>query len=678
MTRNRHEQGRSGHRSADRATLSNTFISRRQFAIGVAATIGLGPTLQPSRRSWTQELSEEFADRVERAYSYMSHALDLWTDGTVVFDEPDSGAAAFYPAFIGDHARLSLITRDANCDRTESLEIRLSARLDNEPQGWAGVMWLYPHRDGGNWGEVAGRSVEGARRIRFRAKGRRGGEIVEFIAGGVNRAPRHHANLDYQDTLDEIRRRICLTDKWKEYELALPSGADLSGVISGFGVVVGDVYNTVECCFELDGIRYDNRTLAAPRLIRSYESTRSADDDPYRSAAYTYDNALALLAFLARGQEDDRRSAELLADSLTVAIQHDRYYAREPDGLRWRNAYSCGPLLDPDTGSARLPGWTGHSGQSHECNPRETVWLEDMYTVGCDVGNNAWAMIALLSAHSMLRPGSVGSPWLTAARACADWVERYRRTDRWGGYAGGFDGWPDSKDCSGDYEWRSTEHNLDLYVAFSKLAAFEEQPWRGRAAHARKFVEKMWNGVEHHFWTGTLPPQKSPRINDSVRPLDAQTWAVLALEHESEWLRHFDADGLPSFIRWVEKSCAVRGSDGTLLGYRFSQEGHGVWNEGTAQMATVYRRQGCGDAAFLLRVIAANSEVNAMNGGEVLELHNAIYATPEPDGAHTGFAKPFTCKGPEEPWIYPRRRHLGATAWFLFAALGKNPYWLER
>jgi hypothetical protein len=28
-------------------------------------------------------------------------------------------------------------------------------------------------------------------------------------------------------------------------------------------------------------------------------------------------------------------------------------------------------------------------------------------------------------------------------------------------------------------------------------------------------------------------------------------------------------------------------------------------------------------------------------------------------------------------WTYPARPHLGATAWFLLAGKGKNPYWLE-
>jgi hypothetical protein len=28
-------------------------------------------------------------------------------------------------------------------------------------------------------------------------------------------------------------------------------------------------------------------------------------------------------------------------------------------------------------------------------------------------------------------------------------------------------------------------------------------------------------------------------------------------------------------------------------------------------------------------------------------------------------------------WIYPRRLHIGATSWYLFARYGVNPFWLQ-
>ena len=80
-----------------------------------------------------------------------------------------------------------------------------------------------------------------------------------------------------------------------------------------------------------------------PALLRSYDT----DDIYIKEAAYTYDNALAAMAFLSEGRAD---AAARILDGFACAVEHDRY---QPD--RIRNAYVCGPA-SPENGIS-LPGW---------------------------------------------------------------------------------------------------------------------------------------------------------------------------------------------------------------------------------------------------------------------------------------------------------------------------------
>jgi hypothetical protein len=81
-----------------------------------------------------------------------------------------------------------------------------------------------------------------------------------------------------------------------------------------------------------------------------------------------------LLYFLSLDDEDSLRRAGLLANAIVDAQTNDR--ANENGS--WRNAYSCGPLLDPATNKARLPGiYSKEKGRM----------LEDRYTVSSDAGN---------------------------------------------------------------------------------------------------------------------------------------------------------------------------------------------------------------------------------------------------------------------------------------------------
>src|SRR5260370_41935031 len=62
-----------------------------------------------------------------------------------------------------------------------------------------------------------------------------------------------------------------------------------------------------------------------PRLVQSY-----SDSQGLGGTAFVYDNALTILAYLARGRGDDVARAMLLGDSFLYAHTHDPTYADRP------------------------------------------------------------------------------------------------------------------------------------------------------------------------------------------------------------------------------------------------------------------------------------------------------------------------------------------------------------
>ena len=214
-----------------------------------------------------------------------------------------------------------------------------------------------------------------------------------------------------------------------------------------------------------------------------------------------------------------------------------------------------------------------------------------------------------------------------------------------GGYTGGYEGWePEPRKLL----YKSTEHNIDLYAVFQRLfLATGEEKWEERARHARRFVESMWDEVEGKFWTGTR--DDGATANHDVIPVDAQAWAVLALGEEGKpfW----------AALEYAEANLKVGG------GFDFDEDGDGIWYEGTAQMAAAYQATGEPEmAAEILGLLMA------------AQLESGALHACDQDGLTTGFNVPVP-EGDPIPWLYYRRAHVGATAWYVFAALGVNPFW---
>jgi hypothetical protein len=115
-------------------------------------------------------------------------------------------------------------------------------------QGWAGIYWLNP---ADNWGTKPGYSIKGnAQRVTFWAAGAKGGEIVEFKAGGIE------STNKFTDSFVASTGSIALTNSWKRYEFSL-QGKNLTSILGGFAWVATGNSNPQGLVFYLDDIRYE-------------------------------------------------------------------------------------------------------------------------------------------------------------------------------------------------------------------------------------------------------------------------------------------------------------------------------------------------------------------------------------------------------------------------------------
>ncbi|MHB8069115.1 MAG: hypothetical protein ACYDIC_14595 [Desulfobaccales bacterium] len=508
-----------------------------------------------------------------------------------------------------------------------------------------------------NWGTIAnaGINLTGATQATFKAKGAQGGEVVEFFCFGVGRDPETGDPLPgilYPDSCRKISLgKVTLSSQWGSYTINWSGlNLDLSYVLGGFAWVASAADNgNKDIKFYLDEIRFNKARLNESRFLASYRTIASSLDFDIimRNVAYTYDNVIALLAFLAEGKND---RAKLLADALVYAYQNDRYYRNQDltkgDSRRLRNSYQGGDL-------AQWPGWTPNGylfavrtpGFPLDLtkNPPELArypnsgnWTEDKIQLSTNTGNIAWAMLGLLGFYE--RGGSVlpgGGKYLDTAINLGEWVEiNCRSNSVKGGYTGGFEGW---EPAPTKITYKATEHNIDLYVAFKRLYHHTgEQKWLERANHAKNFVIQMWEN--DHFWTGTTDDGET--INKSQIPVDIQAWANLALP---------GAEGRP--YRIALNYCESNHRVG--CGYDFNTDRDGIWYEGTAHMALAYQSTGQRDKWQTL--LTCLHQAQDPGGG---------LPAASIDGLTTGF-----------DWLYFHRLHVGATAWLVLAEKGFNPFW---
>lgn len=363
-----------------------------------------------------------------------------------------------------------------------------------------------------------------------------------------------------------------------------------------------------------------------PVFLRSYDGRAAdgeADADPaLATAAFTYDNALAVIALLAGGC---KAQAERIGNALLAAVQHDRAGSTG----RLRNTYRAGP----QTEAPQPNGWWDKG---------RMQWVEDDYQVGTATGNVAWAGLALM----MLAEKTGQARFADGAASLGLWAVTHAGSAKGpGGFTGGIHGGEAAEKPLG---WKSSEHNIDLAALFWRLDHFgvkERWPgfWRDQSQEAKGFLQAMWDDQTGYFLTGTAPDGVTP--NRSTSGLDVQFWAQLLPNAPQSWRRA---------VTYAETAHGVSG------GFSFNNDRAGLWTEGTAQAALTYKVLGDTDkAAACLSSVAAQVSPDGL-----------LWATPL-DKLPTGLTIGPDSKIPD--FFYYHQPHLGATAWAAIAALGINP-----
>jgi hypothetical protein len=573
------------------------------------------------------------------ALEYLKGVLDQYqTSFDVYTDSSAAGNHFVLPAEMGGDAAIDLNWATNPYEGSTCIQNKFTGTGESWG-GWYlmnGVLQGTDTQPSANWGTIpnAGFNLTGATTLTFYARGQTGGETVEFFAFGVGRnATTGVPIFPYPDSSPKQSTNfVTLTTTWTKY--TLPVAGNLSYVLGGFGWSTNAGYNNNEpITFYLDDIKYDKANLNDPRLLVSYELLPT-DQPVLKNTAYIYDNALAILAFLSSPTQDNINNAKLIGNALVFAANNDRFFT---DG-RLRNAYQGGdiklfPGWTPNgkTSTARMPGWWDSTG----------VWLEDQSTVGTDTGNMAWSIIALLSLYQQTHD----STYLNTSINLGQWINANCRDQRGaGGFTGGYQGWEQTANTpqgQTKLTWKSTEHNIDCYVAFLRLYELTGQTiWFERALYAKTFAESMWDTTNGHFWTGTT--EDGITLNTTNIPTDIQAWGLLALGNTPKY-----GQGLT----WVEHNCYLQ-SDG-FKGFDFNNDKDGIWFEGTAHMVTAYQmaKNATGANLFLSELTKAQQTAQNANGkGLVAASHDLV---------STGFT-----------WTYSARLHVGATSWFVFAEIG--------
>jgi hypothetical protein len=387
------------------------------------------------------------------------------------------------------------------------------------------------------------------------------------------------------------------------------------------------------------------------RLCQSYSDQIAGGT--FYSTAFVYDNALLLLAYLARGKGDDIARATVLGNALLYAQANDPV----GDG-RFRQAYFAGV---PDSNGVYVtPGLP--------------------YFQGSATGDVAWPAIALAQLYARTRV----QVYLDGAVKAASFIESTARdnvNDPPGGYYFG----------NGQTN-KSTEHNIDVYALYSLLAKLTgNSSWLNGAQYAQAFVQYMFDSPSGHFWTGTSDPT---HIFYNNSPEDVNTWSYLAFQDPNyavsiDWVKTNLATTDTTFafnngwgstgglrLRVSGMTYASLSKLGTVLGDN-TVDADAVWLEGTGHLI----------AALLSRTLPASQDIPSFHGDVRLAIsliesvqvaQNSLGAGQTVNGQSLVVGQGLTAStsilNTGFGYNYFPYFHIGATAWYVIGAQAKNPF----
>ncbi|WP_433970716.1 hypothetical protein [Tunturiibacter lichenicola] len=412
------------------------------------------------------------------------------------------------------------------------------------------------------------------------------------------------------------------------------------------------------------GFSFQNLMMDAYASGSTIRLSQSYSDAALLSTGFTYDNAVAIHAYLSRGQQDDLARAKTLGLGLLHAQATNFPVA---DG-RFAQAYFVNA---PDSSGAFI-----------------TPAAFPFFFYGSSVGDQAWAGMALAQLYRRTRD----KQYLTGALLVANWiVTNTYNTQGPGGYSYGaiINQFNQSQPSPNG---KSTEGNLDTYAFFTMLHTLTDggcanngMTWTALAQHAIQFVFAMFNPKGPFFYTGTLPDQIT--INPSPIPEDCQTWSYLAfLDARSRGTIDWALANLQTTDTASSPNTSLTGSQ-VVHGMTFSDvsltspanDPHAVWLEGTAHTA----------AALTARVLRGGEPLPAL----LTDITKAVQLLKDIEHAQQILGVGQTAGGRVIPsglgivasssvldtgfgFTYGPSLHIGATGWYLIAGFAANPFQL--
>jgi len=412
-----------------------------------------------------------------------------------------------------------------------------------------------------------------------------------------------------------------------------------------------------------NGFAFQNMMMDAYATGNTVRLTQSYSDAALGATAFTYDNAVSIHAYLIHG---DIARAETLGNGLIEAQATNFPFndGRFAQGYFVNVPNSDGAYITP----AAFPYY--------------------FYTSA--VGDQAWAGMALAQLYRRTGQGK----YLTAALNVANWiVANTYNTLGPGGYSFGtnINQYNQSVPSTNG---KSTEHNIDTYAFFTMLAelthngvAANGASWTSLAQHALAFVLAMYDSSTGYFYTGTLGDQIT--VNPYPVPEDCQTWSYLAMLNNQykgtiDWalvnLQTTDtASATNSNLTGTEKITGMVFDTASFAPILPGCDPNAVWLEGTSHtVAALVARSIAGHDSlpklfsdletalnFLANCRTAQSELGSgqtVNGETIPVGLGLVASTSVMD---TGFY-----------YTYGPSLHIGATGWYLIAALGGNPFQL--
>jgi hypothetical protein len=413
-----------------------------------------------------------------------------------------------------------------------------------------------------------------------------------------------------------------------------------------------------------NALKFQNTMMDAYATGSTVRLAQSYSDQALGATAFTYDNAVAIQAYLALGGAANLERAQVLGNGLIYA-QSTNFPVN--DG-RFAQGYFVN-VPAPDGSGAYI-----------------TPAAFPFYFYTSAVGDQAWAGMALAKLYRRTN----NQKYLTAALSVANWiVDNTYSTVGAGGYTFGAFINP-SNQSEPSPNGKSTEHNIDTYAFFSMLAeltnngnAENGSSWKSLAEHALVFVHTMYNTTGGYFYTGTLGDQIT--VNTYPVPEDCQTWSYLALldnnyKQTIDWalanLEATDSAASPDSSLTASESIHGLVFDTASLATT-AYDPDAVWLEGTSHtVAALIARAIAGNDSIAVRVKdvttalglvsniqKAQAELGAgqtVNGAAIPLGEGLVASTSVMD---TGFG-----------YTYGPSLHIGATGWYLIASVGGNPF----